>query len=165
MTEKTSTPDGNHYAKFELDQLDIRILSLLMEDASMAYTEIAKKLEVSGGTIHVRTKKMEELGVIRGSTLQIDPQRVGFDITAFLGIYLERGSQYKHAVEQLRKIKEIVELHYCTGSYSIFAKIICQDTQHLRKVLNEDIQSVDGIQRIETIISLEESIRRQIQLT
>jgi len=165
MTEKTSTPDGNHYAKFELDQLDIRILSLLMEDASMAYTEIAKKLEVSGGTIHVRTKKMEELGVIRGSTLQIDPQRVGFDITAFLGIYLERGSQYKHAVEQLRKIKEIVELHYCTGSYSIFAKIICQDTQHLRKVLNEDIQSVDGIQRTETIISLEESIRRQIQLT
>ena len=165
MTEKTSTPDGNHYAKFELDQLDIRILSLLMEDASMAYTEIAKRLEVSGGTIHVRTKKMEELGVIRGSTLQIDPQRVGFDITAFLGIYLERGSQYKHAVEQLRKIKEIVELHYCTGSYSIFAKIICQDTQHLRKVLNEDIQSVDGIQRTETIISLEESIRRQIQLT
>lgn len=165
MTEKTLTPDGNHYAKFELDQLDIRILSLLMEDASMAYTEIAKQLEVSGGTIHVRTKKMEELGVIRGSTLQIDPQRVGFDITAFLGIYLERGSQYKHAVEQLRKIKEIVELHYCTGSYSIFAKIICRDTQHLRKVLNEDIQSVDGIQRTETIISLEESIKRQIQLT
>ena len=109
-------------------------------------------------------KKMEELGVIRGSSLQINPQRIGFDITAFLGIYLEKGSQYKHAVEQLQDIKEIVEMHYCTGAYSIFAKIICRDTEHLRKVLNEDIQSVDGIQRTETIISLEESIKRQIQL-
>lgn len=164
MTEKSPVPEGNHYEKFELDQLDIRILSILMADASTAYTEIAKKLKVSGGTIHVRTKKMEELGVIRGSSLQINPQRIGFDITAFLGIYLEKGSQYKHAVEQLQDIKEIVEMHYCTGAYSIFAKIICRDTEHLRKVLNEDIQSVDGIQRTETIISLEESIKRQIQL-
>src|SRR5690554_2286330 len=113
MTVKNRIPAENHYEKFDLDQLDIRILSMLMEDASIAYTEIAKQLEVSGGTIHVRTRKMEELGVIQGSNLQINPQRVGFDITAFLGIYLEKGSQYKHAVEQLRSIKEIVELHYC----------------------------------------------------
>jgi len=152
------------HENFELDNLDIQILSILMNDASIPYTEIAKKLIVSGGTIHVRMKKMEELGIIKGSSLIIDPQRVGFDITAFLGIYLEKGSQYNHAVEQLKQVKEVVELHYCTGAYSMFAKIICRDTTHLRKVLNEDIQSIKGIQRTETIISLEESIKRQISL-
>ncbi|MCW8310256.1 MULTISPECIES: Lrp/AsnC ligand binding domain-containing protein [Sphingobacterium] len=154
----------NQYANYDLDNLDIQILSILMNDASIPYTEIAKKLIVSGGTIHVRMKKMEELGIIRGSNLIINPQKVGFDITAFLGIYLEKGSQYADAVDKLKEIKEVVELHYCTGQYSIFAKIICRDTVHLRKVLNEDIQSVPGIQRTETIISLEESIKRQISL-
>ena len=154
----------NLYRNFDLDALDIQILSILMKDASIAYTEIAKKLDVSGGTIHVRMKKMEEMGVTNGSMLQINPQRVGFDVTAFLGIYLEKGSQYKNAVDELRKIKEIVELHYCTGAYSMFAKIVCRDTEHLRTVLNEHIQSVKGIQRTEAIISLEESIKRQIRL-
>jgi len=153
------------YENFDLDNLDIQILSILMNDASIPYTEIAKKLIVSGGTIHVRMKKMEELGIIKGSSLIINAQKVGFDITAFLGIYLEKGSQYNNAVEQLKQVKEVVELHYCTGTYSMFAKIICRDTTHLRKVLNEDIQSVKGIQRTETIISLEESIKRQISLT
>lgn len=148
----------------ELDNLDTQILSILMNDASVAYTEIAKKLVVSGGTIHVRMKKMEELGIIRGSNLIINPQRIGFDICAFLGIYLEKGSQYNNAVEQLRAVKEVVELHYCTGQYSMFAKIICRDTNHLRHVLNEDIQAIKGIARTETIISLEESIKRQISL-
>ncbi|MEH6304727.1 Lrp/AsnC ligand binding domain-containing protein [Olivibacter sp. CPCC 100613] len=148
----------------ELDNLDTQILSILMNDASVPYTEIAKKLVVSGGTIHVRMKKMEELGIIRGSNLIINPQSIGFDICAFLGIYLEKGSQYKTAVEQLREVKEVVELHYCTGQYSMFAKIICRDTNHLRHVLNEDIQAIKGIARTETIISLEESIKRQISL-
>ncbi len=149
----------------DLDRLDIQILSSLMDDASGPYTEIAKKLNVSGGTIHVRMKKMVDMGVIKGTHLQVNAQRIGFDITAFLGIFLDKGSQYKNAVEQLTKIKEVVELHYCTGSYSMFAKIVCRDTEHLRRVLNDDIQSVEGIQRTETIISLEESIKRQISLS
>lgn len=154
----------NRPQNFEPDNLDLQILSVLMEDATIPYTEIAKKLIVSGGTIHVRMKKMQDIGVIKGSHLMIDPQKIGYDICAFLGIFLEKGSQYKDAVESLRNIKEIVELHYCTGSYSMFAKIICRDTNHLRHVLNEDIQGVKGIQRTETFISLEESIKRQITL-
>lgn len=154
----------NRSQNFEPDNLDLQILGVLMEDATIPYTEIAKKLIVSGGTIHVRMKKMHDLGVIKGSHLMIDPQKIGYDICAFLGIFLEKGSQYKDAVENLRNIKEIVELHYCTGSYSMFAKIICRDTNHLRHVLNEDIQGVKGIQRTETFISLEESIKRQITL-
>ncbi len=154
----------NRSHNFQPDNLDLQILSILMEDATIPYTEIAKKLIVSGGTIHVRMKKMQELQVIKGSHLMIDPQKIGYDICAFLGIFLEKGSQYKDAVENLRNIKEIVELHYCTGLYSMFAKIICRDTTHLRHVLNEDIQGVKGIQRTETFISLEESIKRQISL-
>ena len=153
------------HQNFELDNLDTQILSILMEDATIPYTDIAKKLKVSGGTIHVRMKKMEELGIIRGVNLIVDPQKIGFDICAFLGIYLEKGSQYHDAVESLKKVKEIVEMHYTTGAYSIFAKIICRDTTHLREVLNERIQAVKGIQRTETFISLEESIKRQITIT
>ena len=148
----------------EIDNLDIQILSILMVDATTPYTEIAKKLIVSGGTIHVRMKKMEELGIIIGSNLVIDPQKIGYDVCAFLGIYLEKGSIYKDAVEKLKKVKEIVELHYCTGAYSMFAKIICRDTNHLREVLNDKVQAIEGIQRTETFISLEESIKRQIEL-
>ncbi|KEQ31740.1 Lrp/AsnC ligand binding domain-containing protein [Pedobacter antarcticus] len=148
----------------EIDNLDIDILKQLMQDATKPYTEIAKDLIVSGGTIHVRMKKLHEMGIIKGSHLIIDPQKAGYDICAFLGIYLEKGIQYKDAVAQLSQIKEVVELHYTTGAYSMFAKIICRDTNHLRHVLNEEIQAVAGIQRTETLISLEESIRRQIEL-
>ena len=148
----------------EIDNLDIQILSTLMKNATTPYTEIAKELIVSGGTIHVRMKKLEEMGVIKGASLEVDPQKLGYDITAFLGIFLEKGSQYNEAVKQLKTVKEIVELHYTTGAWSIFAKIVCHDTTHLREVLNEQIQSVKGIQRTETFISLEETIRRQISL-
>ncbi|MFN8406196.1 MAG: Lrp/AsnC ligand binding domain-containing protein [Sphingobacteriaceae bacterium] len=155
---------NNIDSQFELDNLDIQILRILMQDATIPYTEIAKRLIVSGGTIHVRMKKMQDHGVISGSSLTINPQKVGYDICAFLGIFLEKGSQYKDALKQLEQVKEVVELHYCTGTYSMFAKIICRDTNHLRQVLNEHIQEIEGIQRTETFISLEESIKRQISL-
>ncbi len=148
----------------EIDNLDMQILSMLMDDATIPYTEIAKKLIVSGGTIHVRMKKMQDLGIIKGSNLIVDAQKIGYDVCAYLGIYLEKGSTYKDAVAHLVKIKEIVELHYTTGAWSMFAKIICRDTNHLRSVLNEQIQAIEGIARTETFISLEESIKRQISL-
>lgn len=147
---------------FKLDNLDLEILRILMQNATVPYTEIAKRLGVSGGTIHVRMKKMEEHKVISGSFLTINPQTIGYDICAFLGIFLEKGSQYKDAIKKLEQVEEIVELHYCTGAYSMFAKIICRDTTHLRQILNEQIQEIAGIQRTETFISLEESIKRQI---
>ena len=148
----------------EIDNLDIQILSFLLEDATIPYTEIAKRLIVSGGTIHVRMKKMQDMGIIKGSSLLIDAQKVGYDICAFLGIFLEKGSIYNDAVKKLKEVKEIVELHYCTGTYSMFAKIICRDTNHLREVLNGEIQAIEGIQRTETFISLEESIKRHMTL-
>jgi Lrp/AsnC family transcriptional regulator for asnA, asnC and gidA len=149
---------------YHIDKIDRQILSILMENAKTPYTEIAKKLLVSPGTIHVRMKKMEDVGLVKKSQLTINHELLCYDLTAFLGIYLEKGSNYKDVIEQMEKIPEIVEAHYTTGVYSIFAKITCKNTKHMRHVLNEEIQSVSGIQRTETIISLEQSIEKQLQL-
>ncbi|UXX79998.1 Lrp/AsnC ligand binding domain-containing protein [Reichenbachiella carrageenanivorans] len=149
---------------YEIDDVDLKILSHLMQDAKTPYTEIAKKVYVSGGTVHVRMKKMEELGVVKGTTLQLDYSKLGFDVTCFLGIYLQKSSLYDVVVDKLRDIPEVVKIHYTTGNYNIFIKIHCRDTNHLREVLHDKIQKVDGIDRTETFISLDESMSRPIQL-
>ena len=149
---------------YQIDNIDRGILSELMINAKVPYTEIAKKLIVSAGTIHVRMKKMEEAGIVKNSRLHINYELLGFDLTAFLGIYLEKGSTYTDVIQQLNLIPEIVEAHYTTGVYSIFAKIRCKNTKHMRQILNEEIQSIKGIQRTETIISLEQSIDKHIIL-
>lgn len=148
----------------EIDSVDLKILSELIADAATPYTEIAKKIGVSGGTIHVRMKKMEELGLVKGSHLDINYTLLGYDITAFLGIYLDKSEFYDTAVLELKQIPEVVNVHYTTGNYSMFVKIICRDTQHLRQVLHDKIQKVSGIQRTETSISLEESVNRTLSL-
>ena len=151
-------------SNYQIDNIDRGILSELMINAKVPYTEIAKKLIVSAGTIHVRMKKMEEAGIVKNSRLHINYELLGFDMTAFLGIYLEKGSTYTDVIKQLDLIPEIVEAHYTTGVYSIFAKIRCKNTKHMRQILNEEIQSIKGIQRTETIISLEQSIDKHIIL-
>ena len=151
-------------SNYQIDNIDRGILSELMINAKVPYTEIAKKLIVSAGTIHVRMKKMEEAGIVKNSRLHINSELLGFDMTAFLGIYLEKGSTYTDVIQQLNLIPEIVEAHYTTGVYSIFAKIRCKTTKHMRQILNEEIQSIKGIQRTETTISLEQSIDKHIIL-
>jgi len=148
----------------QIDKTDLQILSYLTKDAMMPYTEIAKKIFVSGGTVHVRMNKLKELGIVKGSQIQIDYGKLGYDVKAFLGIYLEKNSLYDKVAAQLNKIPEIIELNYTTGNYSMFVKILCRDTQHLRSVLHDKIQKIDGIERTETFISLEESISRQVLL-
>jgi len=148
----------------EIDNTDIRILSVLLQDAKTPYTEIADIACVSGGTVHVRMKKLERLGIVTGSTLNINFQKLGYDITAFLGIYLLRSSLYDEVSEQLANIPEVLSIHYTTGQYSIFARIACRDTGHLRTVLHDKIQKITGITRTETFISLEEKLNRPLNL-
>jgi len=148
----------------ELDNTDKSILSILMKNGKTTYAEVAKAVHVSGGTVHGRMKKMEEMGVVTGSNITIDHTKLGYDISAFLGIYLNKSSLYEEVSEELKQIPEIVAAHYTTGNYSIFAKIICRDTMHLRKVLHDKIQKIQGIQRTETFISLEESINRPLNI-
>ena len=149
----------------DIDSTDLRILSLLIENAALPYTEIGKRVFVSGGTVHVRMKKLEQMGIVKGSQLVIDPTKLGWDISAFLGIYLEKSSLYEQVATELESIPEVVNIHYTTGIYSIFIKIVCRDTGHLREILHDKIQKVSGIQRTETFISLEERINRSIPLT
>jgi Lrp/AsnC family transcriptional regulator for asnA, asnC and gidA len=148
----------------DIDHLDRKILTILMNDAVVPYTEIAKQLDVSAGTIHVRMKKLTDMGVVLGSQLVVNPGVIGFDICAFIGIFLEKGSVYQEVRELMKQLPEIVELHYTTGIYSIFAKVLCRDTNHLREVLNEKVQAIPGIQRTETFITLEQGFSRQINI-
>jgi Lrp/AsnC family transcriptional regulator for asnA, asnC and gidA len=148
----------------ELDEIDLNILSILMHDAKTSYAEIGKKLFVSGGTVHVRLKKLMDSGIITGSKLHVDFQKLGYDVIAFLGIYLEKSQLYEQVLDGLKQIPEVVGAHYTTGVYSIFARVICKDTDHLRRVLSEKIQAIPGIQRTETFISLEESISRPLKI-
>ena len=148
---------------YDFDNIDLKILSLLMNDAKMPYTEVAKKVFVSGGTVHVRMRKMEEMGIVRGTTLDIDYTKMGYDVTAFLGIYLEKSSLYDSVLEKLKQIPEIVRIHYTTGNYNMFLKVHCRDTKHLKDTLHDKIQKIEGIERTETTIALEESMSRHIE--
>lgn len=149
---------------YTIDKTDIQILSILMKDATTPYSEIAKKLIVSPGTIHVRMKRLEEIGIVSSSQLIINEKKMGRAIISFMGIHLNNGSLVQQAVTKLKKIPEVIELHYTTGKYSLFAKLACKDADHLRKVLIENIQPIEGVERTETFISLEESIKRQIKI-
>ncbi len=149
---------------YEIDNLDLQILNILMENAFIPYTEIGKKLFVSPGTVHVRMAKMEKMGVVRQPRLQIDLAKLGMDVTAFIGVYLVRSEMYDSVVSQLKQIDEVVSCNYTTGNYSLFIKIICRDTQHLREVLHDKIQKIEGISRTETLISLEESFNRPLKI-
>lgn len=152
------------HKNYEIDKLDLQILSILMGDAKIPYTRIGEMLFVSPGTIHVRMKKMENMGLVKRHQLMINHEKLGYDVTAFLGIYLERSALYREVVKELKTVKEVISAHYTTGTYSIFAKVVCRDTNHLREVLYDKIQHISGIHRTETFISLEESINRPITL-
>ncbi|HEV7330327.1 MAG TPA: Lrp/AsnC ligand binding domain-containing protein [Flavisolibacter sp.] len=147
------------------DKLDLSIIQQLMHDASISYAEIGKKLYVSAGTIHVRIKKLQEAGVISGMKYNVDLKKLGYDVIAFVGVYLEKSSLYDTVAKDLRKIPEIVRLNYTTGNYSIFAEVVCKDIVQLRTVLHDELQKIKGIERTETFISLEESLNRTITVT
>lgn len=148
----------------ELDDIDLQIISIMLDDAKTSYADIGQKLFISGGTVHVRLKKLSEQLVITGSKLNVDFSKLGFDIIAFIGIFLEKSHFYPDVVNALKEIPEIVSAHYTTGNYSIFTRVMCKDTDHLREVLSNKIQKIEGIQRTETFISLEESINRAPQI-
>lgn len=151
-------------SKLNLDKLDYRILSEMMENAEVSYADLGKKLFVSGGTIHVRIKKMQELGIVKGTRLNVDLKALGYDITAFVGIYLEKSSMYDAVAKELQRIPEIVRLNYTTGNYSMFIEVVCKDINQLRFVLHDALQKIKGIERTETFISLEESFNRKVQV-
>ena len=147
-----------------IDKLDLDIIQQLMHDASISYAELGKKLFVSAGTIHVRIKKLQDMQVISGLKYEVDLKKMGYDVIAFIGIYLEKSSLYDTVAKDLKKIPEIVRLNYTTGNYSIFAEIVCRDIGQLRNILHDELQKIKGIERTETFISLEESLNRTVNV-
>ena len=152
-------------AELNIDKLDLQIIQAMMQSANISYAELGKKLFVSGGTIHVRIKKLQELGIVKGTKLHIDHKLLGYDVIAFIGIFLEKSSLYDMVAKELKKIPQIVRLNYTTGNYSMFAEVVCKDISELKFVLHDELQKIKGIERTDTIISLEESFLRDIQMT
>jgi len=151
--------------KLNLDKLDLQIIQYMMDDSMISYADLGKKLFVSGGTIHVRIKKLQEAGIVKGFRLNADLKMLGYDVIAFIGIYLKESSLYDSVAKELQKLPEIVRLNYTTGNYSMFAEIACRDIVQLKNVLHDELQKIKGIERTETFISLEESFNRNVRVT
>ncbi len=145
-----------------LDGIDKIIIRHLLEEARTPIQILAKACGISGAAIHQRLKKLENTGVISGSQIILNPKVLGFNTIAFIGIYLDKAIRNPEAVQQLKNIPEVVECHYTTGNWSIFVKLLCRDNEHLMQLLNKNIQSIEGVSRTETFISLQEQISRQV---
>lgn len=143
-----------------LDDWDLKILDIITKNARIPFKDVAKEVGISRAAVHQRVNRMVDLGVIVGSGYIIDPKKVDYKTCTYIGIYLDKGGLYTEVVKDLKKIPEIVECHYTTGAYAIFAKVYAKDNEHLRDVLSANIQKIHGVASTETFISLEESFKR-----
>lgn len=145
-----------------IDSLDRKILSILIKNARMPFLEVARECNVSGAAIHQRVQRLTKLGIISGSQFIVDPKKMGYSTCAYIGIFLDNASFFPDVSEQLIRIPEIVQCHYTTGQYAMFIKVYAKDNEHLKEVLTDKIQSINGIMRTETFISLDVMINRQL---
>ena len=148
----------------QLDPTDRRILSFLIKNARLPYLEIARECGISGAAIHQRVHKMEQMGIITGSRLLVKPQALGLNVCAFIGVSLSRANAYSQVIDTLKQIPEIVECHFITGNHALMLKIYCKDNDDLMHVLIDTIQNIDGVERTETWISLDEAFERQVSI-
>lgn len=150
-------------AKFKLDEIDHQILDMLIDNTRIPFTDIAKKLLISAGTVHVRVKKMEEAGIIKGSSLTLDYEKLGYSFIAYVGVFLQNTSQTKFVLERINEIPYVTVAHITTGKFNIFCKVRARDTKHAKDVIFL-LDAIDGVYRTETMISLEESINDKKRL-
>ncbi|MDA0741326.1 MAG: winged helix-turn-helix transcriptional regulator [Bacteroidetes bacterium] len=141
----------------KIDKLDKQILEYLVKDARKPFTEIAKDLLVSPGTIHVRVKKMEQMGIIKSTSISVDYEKLGFGFIAYVGLFTSRSSTSPQIIEALKSVPEVTVAHLATGKYGIFCKIRCRDASHAKDVIFR-INDIEGVENTESMISLEESI-------
>jgi len=146
----------------KLDQTDLKILSELSIDAQMPYTEVAKRAGVSSGTVHLRMKKMMDSGMVKGTTLSMDYGKMGWTVSAFIGIHLEKSNMFDTVYKKLESIPEIVKIHYTTGKFNMFIKLHARNNRHLKDILHDQIESIEEIRRTETFLTLQEMLNRHI---
>ncbi|MFA5713092.1 MAG: Lrp/AsnC ligand binding domain-containing protein [Bacteroidales bacterium] len=148
--------------KYQIDQIDQKILSFLIKNARMPFLEIARACNISGAAIHQRVKKMENSGIITGSRLLVKPQAIGLNVCAFVGVSLSHGNRYTQVIEALKLIPEVVECHFITGKHALMLKIYCRTHDHLMEILINTIQNTPSVEQTETFISLDQAIERQV---
>ena len=146
------------------DEIDRKILKFLISNARMPFLEIARECGLSGAAIHQRIKKLEDSGVILGSRLIVDPKKMGFDVCAFISIRIQDPQLQLKTVEELKRIPEIVECHFITGTYNVMVKLYCVDNDHLMKTIFNCILPVPGVSTTQTYISLNEAFQRQVHV-
>lgn len=146
------------------DDIDRKILKFLIGNARMPFLEIARECGISGAAIHQRIKKLEDSGVILGSRLIVDPKKMGFDVCAFISIRIQDPQLLLSTVEELKRIPEIVECHFITGTYNVMVKLYCLDNDHLMSTIFNGILTVHGVSTTQTYISLNEAFQRQVHV-
>ena len=151
-------------AHHNLDLLDRKFLRLIAEDARIPFLEVARSCNVSGAAIHQRIQKLTNLGILKGSQFIIDPEKVGYETCAYIGLYLQNPAKFDDVVEELKKIPEVVECHYTTGGFDMFIKIYARNNHHLLNVIHDKLQPL-GLSRSETVISFNAAINRQIPIS
>lgn len=144
----------------QIDSTDKRIIQLLARDGRTPILEIARDLGISGAAVHQRLNKLRKKEIISGASITLNYKALGYSSCAYLGIYLNKASEYEKTIRQLKAIPEVIECHYTTGKYSLFIKMIAKNNDHLMNLLTSKIQKIDGVSRTETFISLDESINR-----
>lgn len=147
-----------------IDKLDKRILNIVMKNARIPSKDVAYECGVSRAAIHQRIQRLIEMKVITGSGYTVNPKSLGYSTCTYVGVKLEKGSMYRDVLKEIEKIPEVVECHFTTGPYSMLIKVYAQDTHHLMELLNDKIQHIPGVTETETLISLEQSLNRQIQV-
>jgi len=150
-------------AHHNLDLLDKKILRLIAEDARIPFLEVARSCNVSGAAIHQHIQKLTNLGILKGSRFIIDPEKVGYETCAYIGLYLQNPAKFDDVVDELRKIPEVVECHYTTGGFDMFIKIYARNNHHLLNVIHDKLQPL-GLSRSETVISFNAAINRQVPI-
>ena len=148
-----------------IDSLDRRILEIISQNARIPFKDVAAECGVSRAAIHQRVQRLIDLGVIVGSGYHVNPKSLGYSTCTDVGVKLEKGSMYKDAVAQLHNIREVVECHFTTGPYTMLIKLYARDNEHLMDLLNRQIQEIPGVTATETLISLEQSIKKEIPIS
>ena len=151
-------------AHHQLDELDEKILKLIIGNARMPFLEVARECNVSGAAIHQRIQKLTNLGVIKGSEFIVDNTKVGYETCAYMGLFLKSPGQFPSVTEALLQIPEVVECHFTTGPYTMLIKLYACDNAHLMELLNNKLQEIPGVISTETLISLEQSINKEIPI-
>lgn len=146
-----------------LDQLDKKILKMVTDDARIPFLEVARACNVSGAAIHQRIQKLTSLGVLKGSQYVIEPEKIGYETCAYVGLYLKNPEDFDSVVSALRQIPEVVECHYTTGGYDLFIKIYALNNHHLLDIIHGKLQPL-GLSRSETIISFKSIIDRPLPI-